>query len=37
MANRLNYIYFETSAKTGENIDNLFYYIGKVLLQNWKQ
>jgi len=32
LANKFGFIYYETSAKTGKNIDSLFKYIGKIII-----
>lgn len=34
--NKYGFPYFLTSAKTGENVDNAFYTIGKMMIDGWK-
>ncbi len=37
LAKELNYLFFETSAKTGQNIDELFLHIGKLIIEKKKR
>jgi small GTP-binding protein len=34
--NKYGFPYFLTSAKTGENVDNAFYTLGKMMIDGWK-